>query len=265
MNATIRINDISVSHGEHTHDFAQILFGDRGNVICELERGAYKLKQCKALFLPSDCQHLYTGKDSESRLIVVDIPLNDPTLNSICMSAGVDLIELINEEALFNNISEFSQGVLSSIAQQGKNWNYHHEFVKQQTAILLMADFLKNKIDKNILIENCRLIKKEQIDQIIDKRLNKPPSGEELAKILNMSVSTMISKFSSSLGVTPNKYIMKRRMEWAKYFIEICHYSLSRVTYDLGFSNQPSFTRAFFRYYGFNPKEMKKNMQKTKV
>lgn len=258
MKSTIRINDISVSHGEHTHDFAQILFGERGNVICELEKGAFKLKQSNALFLPSNCQHLYTGKDAESRLIVVDIPLNDPTLNSICLSAGVDLKELINEDALFNNISDFSRGVLASVAQQGINWNYHHEFVKQQTAILLLTDFLKNKIDESILRENYRSIRKEKIDQIIDRRLSSPPSGEELAQILNMSVSAMISKFTESLGMTPNKYIMKRRMEWAKYYIEICNYSLSRVTYELGFSNQPSFTRAFSRYYGFSPKEMKR-------
>ncbi|MDR0238054.1 AraC family transcriptional regulator [Acinetobacter sp.] len=258
MKSTIRINDISVSHGEHTHDFAQILFGERGNVICELEHGAFKLKQSNALFLPSDCQHLYTGKDTESRLIVVDIPLNDPTLNSICLSAGLDLKQLINEQALFNNISDFSRGVLTSVAQQGSNWNYHHEFVKQQTAILLLTDFLKNQIDESILRENCRLIKKEQIDQIIDRRLTAPPTGEELAKILNMSVSTMIAKFNQNLGMPPNKYIMKRRMEWAKYYIEICHFSLSRVTYELGFSNQPSFTRAFNRYYGFSPKQMKK-------
>lgn len=259
MKSTTRINDIAFSHGEHTHNFAQILFGDRGNVICELEKGTFKLNQSNALFLPSNYQHQYIGKDVNSRLIVVDIPSNDPMLNSICLAAGIDLKDLINSESFCNDISDFSRGVLTSVVQQGLNWNYHHEFLKQQTAVLLLTDFLKSKIDENILRENFRIIKKEQIDQIIDRRLTTPPSCEELAKILNMSISTMISKFTESLGMTPNKYIMKRRMEWAKYYIEICNYNLSRVTYELGFSNQPSFTRAFHRYYGFNPKDLKKS------
>ena len=259
MKPTIRVNNISMSNGEHKHDFAHILFGDRGDVICELERETYKLKSSNALLLPSDCAHLYQGANTDSRLIVVDIPLNDPTLNAMTMEVGVNLKKMIAEEIIFDGVGDFSKNILGSITQHGKNWGQYHELVKQQTAILLMTDFLKNNFDNCISYDSFTPLKKEYINKIIDSRLSHPLSGQELAKILNMSVSSMTSKFSHSFEITPNKYIMRRRMEWAKYYIENNQYSLSRITYELGFSNQASFSRAFYNYYGFRPKDMKKS------
>ncbi|WP_311945996.1 AraC family transcriptional regulator [Halomonas piscis] len=258
MKSNVRVNHIARQHGEHNHEFAQILFGYRGHVECELDKGGFHLDERYALLLPSNSDHFYVGRDFNSKLIVIDIPLNDSLIQYHYLGNGIDMSAMIQEKVQFRAIDEFSHGVLRSVDKYQGGWQQCNDLVRHQTAILLIASFFNSELaGQQSRAFRHPTVSEEVINRWIDERLGQPPTLEQLSNFLNMSVSAMTALFNAHFGMSPKRYVMARRMMWATCYIGERNYSLSQVAYELGFSSQSAFTRAFSRYYGYPPGRMK--------
>ena len=84
------------------------------------------------------------------------------------------------------------------------------------------------------------------------------PSGEvsqrAVAKSLHRSVSALQRQLKSE-GVTYRQILEDTRARLARELIEEQRYSLSQISYLLGFSDQANFSRAFKRWTGKSPSE----------
>lgn len=261
MRTDVRVNHIACQQGEHSHGFSQILFGYRGLVECELGKGGYYLDADHALLVPPDSAHAYLGRDVTSQLIVVDIPSPGAMIQACNLDHGVDLNGLLTEKPVYHEINGFVRGVLDSVQQCHDDWQRCSSLMRNQTALLLITGFLGNEL--NQLSSKSRssgssVINEDRINAWIDQRLDHPPSLEELAHWLNMSVSRATAAFNDRFNVPPKRYIMARRMMWAKVLIQSRGYSLAQVAYELGFSSQSVFTRAFTNHFGHSPGQLRK-------
>lgn len=263
MSPSVRINRISTECGEHEHGFAQILFGYHGVVDCEYNHGGFRIKQGHALVLPENEKHYYRGQDSESLLIVVDLPFQSTSAHALI--SGVDLNVLLHESAGFRKVTPLVGAMLHGVAGNMKEWEKQPSWIVGQTALLLASSLIGKSSTETRNPGNKRRISRELINDLLDRRIATPPTVTELASMLNMSVSSMTEKFHQATGMSPKKYINTRRMVWAKVLIANGQYNLSQVAYELGFSSQSSFNRAFNSHYGFNPKELKKLLHEEGV
>lgn len=92
-----RRNLISRQSGEHLHDFAQVLFGWRGRMDCEFRRNAGRLSSGTAALVPAGEAHRYAGLSEDSELMVIDVSMNDPLIQSLEQACGIDF-----RDTLFN-------------------------------------------------------------------------------------------------------------------------------------------------------------------
>ena len=65
--------------------------------------------------------------------------------------------------------------------------------------------------------------------------------------------------FREELGLTPAEYVRKLRLSMAAVRLRSGKERILDIAFDLGFSNADTFTRAFYREFGLNPRDYARN------
>ncbi|MWB92799.1 hypothetical protein B4N84_23500 [Flavobacterium sp. IR1] len=82
---------------------------------------------------------------------------------------------------------------------------------------------------------------------------------EQFAKLTGRSLSTFKRDFQETFQETPNKWLIKKRLELAHFLIAKQNKKPVEVYYDVGFVSFPHFSRTFKKEFGINPSEIEKN------
>jgi transcriptional regulator GlxA family with amidase domain len=90
---------------------------------------------------------------------------------------------------------------------------------------------------------------REYIESHVAERISLP----ELAEIAGLCDSHFSRAFKQSVGVSPHRYIVQRRVERAVALIEQTDRTLGDIALDVGFFDQSHFTRLFAEVFGETP------------
>lgn len=82
---------------------------------------------------------------------------------------------------------------------------------------------------------------------------------EQFAKLTGRSISTFKRDFQQVFKVTPNKWLIKKRLDLAHFLIAKQNKKPVEVYYDVGFVSLAHFSRAFKTEFKINPSEVKKH------
>ena len=80
---------------------------------------------------------------------------------------------------------------------------------------------------------------------------------DEFAQIANRSLSAFKREFKAHYGTTPGKWLIKKRLERSKIYLETTDHSIKSIAFDSGFSNVSHFSRVFKKRYGSSPNTYK--------
>ena len=124
---------------------------------------------------------------------------------------------------------------------------------------LRMADaqrFAANQLDREFM---------ERCDNFIASHIaDSDFSVDDIARELLMSRTGFYSKFKAITSMTPNEYVMRRRLAHAADFLrENATASIADAAYKFGFSSPRYFSQCFKKHYGDNPTEWR-NKENTK-
>lgn len=87
----------------------------------------------------------------------------------------------------------------------------------------------------------------------IERQIAHKISLGELANVAGLSAGHFSRAFKQSVGVSPHRYVLGRRIAAAADLIRKTDRSLAEVALSVGFSDQSHFTRAFARAQGETP------------
>ncbi len=85
---------------------------------------------------------------------------------------------------------------------------------------------------------------------------------EDLADVAGLSVHRFSTIFKSVVGVTPHQYILRRRVDKAMKLLSSSDTPVRDIAFQLGFHDQPHFTRLFKATIGVSPTYYRKNLQR---
>lgn len=85
-----------------------------------------------------------------------------------------------------------------------------------------------------------------------------PIALEDLAKLLNCSVSYMSRVFKLQVGTSPNDYLIQVRMAQAKDRLVSSEWSLQKIALSVGYSDVYYFSRLFKKQTGLSPVQFRK-------
>ncbi len=93
----------------------------------------------------------------------------------------------------------------------------------------------------------------------MEERLATSYGVEEVADVVEMSISAFHKRFLREAGFTPAEYRTRRRIQKAKEMLRWERCSITAVAYALGFSTSQYFATVFKKYVGLSPREYRKN------
>ena len=96
--------------------------------------------------------------------------------------------------------------------------------------------------------------------EIIKRNFDNPDFDMDmLAAELNMGRSKMFSRLKEVVGLTPNEFTLKLKLEEALRMLqEEQQYNISEISYRLGFNSPRYFSRCFKTFYGVSPQTYRK-------
>lgn len=97
---------------------------------------------------------------------------------------------------------------------------------------------------------------------LIEENMDEEKFGvESLGKELGLSRTHLFRKFKSLTGCAPNDFIRQIRLKKAAQLIKEGKYSISEITYMVGFKTPANFSTSFKMFYGSSPKKYKEKNQ----
>lgn len=99
---------------------------------------------------------------------------------------------------------------------------------------------------------------KQIVEYINCNITNSSLSLKDLGDKFNLSVSSISKQFKDNMNINFYDYICRVRMEKAKEMLSANKFSIQNISKAVGYENDYSFKRAFFRYEGVKPEEYRK-------
>ncbi|GGB88445.1 AraC family transcriptional regulator [Marinobacterium zhoushanense] len=257
-----RRNLIARQRGEHQHDFAQILIGWRGRMDCEFTDTAGRLVPGSAALVPASSCHRFEGLSDNSELLVVDVSLQDPYIRALEQACRMTF-----EDTLFNRPEFLSLGgemapLLEFAATQlaaGKSSD--NALLRCQLVSLFMTQFCRLYSAKRAEPLIRQRINPVILHDFIDSRLAEPLTNRELAQALNLSESHFYCLFQRQFGVTPQQYVVSRRLRHARTQLLDSALPLVAIAAEVGFADASSFNRAYKREFRETPGATRRDLK----
>ena len=92
-----------------------------------------------------------------------------------------------------------------------------------------------------------------QIEEFIDARLEHGIDIAELAARIGFSQSYFFRVFRKSFGISPHRYLMRRRLALAQRLLTKSDLGLAEIALKAGFADQSHFSRSFQQFTGLSP------------
>jgi AraC-like DNA-binding protein len=133
----------------------------------------------------------------------------------------------------------------------------HTQNPVEHLLIEIFEKYLKQKSSKKTpaWVQEIRNLIQDQIDTAVTLK--------ELSKELDINPAYLSREFSRHFdNLSFGDYIRKQRIEKAIEYLKISSYSLTKIAYLTGFSDQSHFTRIFKKHTGKSPSVYRKQLKK---
>lgn len=151
------------------------------------------------------------------------------------------------EEKAFVRLLSAGQGDL-------KNKDYiNHLFLDYYYSIML-----ENQFDEEALVSEAKNGFVDEICTYINQKLYSKISIDEIAEFFKISPRRLHQIFTAELGISPKKYILKKKMEEGYKLLVQTSTPINQIAYMLCFSSPYHFTNSFKKTFSQSPSEVRK-------
>jgi AraC family transcriptional regulator len=137
--------------------------------------------------------------------------------------------------------------------------------VAEMSSLMLATRLIQNYVDRSLIdriagsanrLDHTRM---RRVLDYIDQNLEEAFTVEDLAALANLSLFHFAHMFTNTMGMPPQRYVSRRRLNSAMRMIATGKIPLSEIAFRSGFSSQASFTRAFRRATNMTPGEFREH------
>ena len=144
--------------------------------------------------------------------------------------------------------------VVDSVKKPGKEKSIRDAVASEGLSKYLFSRFLPER--ENIAAsEGFRFI---PVLQYIEKNFDRPITNLELGQILYLSPTYFSNLFTKQFGVSPQKYILQKRLNSAAILLFESTKSIKEIAFECGFDNEAYFNRQFRKFMGVPPGKYRK-------
>jgi len=156
-------------------------------------------------------------------------------------------------------VSEILHLLFAEVESGGASGTLYAESLAHALAVrfLFLGEYLPTRSSATAVLPQRKL---RGIQDLIESRLDADLTLQELAAAIGYSRSHFLRMFRATTGMTPHRYVLKRRVERARQLLEQVGLSIAEVAMICGFSSQAHLTFAFRKEYGITPTEYRRHL-----
>ncbi|MDN5351585.1 MAG: hypothetical protein PWQ12_504 [Clostridiales bacterium] len=239
--------------GEYkTHSFPRLCTILEGEKKLTVDHKHYKYDRSKSLILPSHTKVIMEiERPTKALVFEFSDQLIDHVIKQSDMEIGTPSRAALNELILNNQDNNLMED-LNALIDLGVAKKHREKFLIDIYAQKLVYSLLNYKPTSQRLTKQLQ----HPVYQAMEM-MSGPEIGtltlSELAKTFQMSESNFSQQFKKYTGVTPQKYLTKMKLERALELLKL--YSVTEVSFELGFESPSHFIRLFKQAYDTTPKQ----------
>ncbi|WP_234497642.1 AraC family transcriptional regulator [Vibrio maritimus] len=235
----------------HEHHYTQVVIGLKGKSEFEVGGVGNLVGPGQGCVVTSNLDHAFGGVIDQPDILVLNMPLpsdDDPVLlqriNELSQSKTYFQLDIQIQKLIQMLVAEMKSSPDDLLLSRACN----------DTVVALLQRHI-SELKTSLRDTRFDL---EQIDRYIEQHLAHKISVAQLAGSVFLGESQFHMLFKEQLGITPHQYVLNKRVDAAKRYIEQGHLNLGQIAELTGFSGQSTFTHAFSRLQGISPSQYRK-------
>lgn len=276
-----KIDGSEVARELHSHDYYQICYVDKGEVLHCTENGAVHLRYGDAFIVPPG--YIHRIDFSSSNPLIYSLSFEESLFHPgfrysnvyrFMTALKLDTIDEKHIDVQMKVVLNDSQratmkALMESLMREEQSTcplelTAAASLIAAVMCILSQAYFRDNTEDSKLqkmsyyeeIMDNCL--------EYIDERFTQSLTSDVLARQFAFSKSMFTILFQQYTGMTPKHYIMSKRMEYAEMLLSTTEFSINEVSIMVGYRYFSTFYRNFTRYFGLTPSEFRAHLEKEK-
>ena len=231
-------------------------------------------------------QGLALALDKIPDIIVSDIMMPNMDGNEMCRALKNDvrtchipIILLTAKDSLRDKEEGYESGAASYITKPFTSTllvsRIKNIFLQRKRLLASLKDMKSDHVDE----EKRKMMKEalskldqqffDKLNKVIDEGISGDLDVNTIAGEMAMSVSSLYRKMKALTGVSTNEYIRKYKMQYAERLLLEGRYSVSEISFMVGFNSVAYFRRCFKDVYGDIPsvylKKLKEQFQNDEI
>ena len=232
------------------HSYHEILLYFDGDVELFTVNGHRTLKEHSLLIIPVETYHFLK-------------PEKIPGFTRLKISFPADalkntpLAEIMSEFKVVDNFREELKIIFNKLSEVLRENRKNADFYAYSAFLMLISELDMHHTyddEKNLSFENSLM---GRVAEYISANLSKSLDIKTLAEQVHISPSGITHRFKKEFGIPIHKYIMQKRLIYAKRLVEEGK-QLTKIYSDVGFKDDSSFYKAHVNYFGYAPSRDKK-------
>ncbi len=253
--------DAPIHHPSHSHSSFELIIVKQGPYRCRLNNEAIKLDTNHCLLIKPGDLHEVDCRPGQ-RHFVLQFDLEEKELGAN-RSIFVFNRTLNSARQAFRSPIDEIEPVLQLIATQSQNERRFASEIQDSLTEFLFWTLITH-IPEERLAPAFRKMSNDQrfldkFERVAQTNSAKHLTLDKLAKLMEVSKSTLAKRCSALLGESPSHYLLRGKIDLAVKLLSTTNMRIKEVSFDLGFQNPYHFSRVFKRLTGRSPTEFRKS------
>jgi AraC-like DNA-binding protein len=246
--------------------FIQFHYCLRGKSKFNFNEGNYgfEIAEEQSLLLYNPQQNLPINLDIQSNSWIISILLSIKKFH-LLFSQEAEHIHFLNNDNKDKKYYDNKQisPTVAVILNQLMNYNINSSMEKlyhKAKAYELLSLYFNQSADADteqcpFLVDEENVLKIRKAKEIIIARMSEPPSLQELANEIGLTLNKLKEGFKQIYGDSVFSFLFDYKMEYARKLLESNHYNVNEIGLKVGYSTASHFIAAFKKKYGVTPKK----------
>lgn len=223
-------------------NFDAISFRFEADTVLKTKNNTFELSDNSICFVPSNVKYKRISKKDD--MIVVHFKAFNYNSKDI-------------ETFIPENMGKYAE----LFREIKKCWDGREKAYKNQCSGILNKIFAELYKDNYSVCKNTKI--QNSVIYIEKNYLNRDFSLSETAKSSYMSETHFRRLFKAEFGISPKKYVLEKRMNYAKSMILSGYFSVAEIAEACGYNDPKHFSSEFKKFTGVSPSEFKYNYSDT--
>jgi AraC-like DNA-binding protein len=269
-----RFHDESWSMEPNRHDFFEMVYMKRGDVIFEISSQPVPMGPNDIIIIkPRQLHKLIVKSKPGCEYIVLSFKF-ESQINADFSEASLE--DFLN----FVKGRESGNYMTIKVSQKNEIITLLNRILKERESDELGSEFLNYLLVLELFVLISRALKMEwensikekspKVKELIDASVNyinnnfeRDISLGDIARYIFLSPSYFTRAFKEETGMSPISFLLKVRVERAKELLTDTDLKVSEIALNVGFSNQQRFNEIFKKHTGMAPLQFRKHKRNT--